>query len=248
MLFRSHKGWCDTELSTNEHTRKSKTEEIDMLRSDIDGLTSGIAQLTKDLATLSTEISAIDAAVAEATDIRNSETAANNVTITEARAAQSAVANAVKVLKEFYAKAGQATVLAQRQDPEAAPGGSREAPPAIFDAPYQGQQAENGGVLGMLEVIASDFARLEQDTIAEEETATAEYNGFMEDSSISKAQKESGIKSKEESKRQKEQTHAEKQESLESAESVLSTAEDEFEKLKPACIEKIGRASCRERV
>ena len=61
--------------------------------------------------------------------------------------------------KEFYAKAGDATALLQQ--------------PEIFDAPYKGMQSENGGVVGMLEVIESDFARLESDTKAAEATAQA---------------------------------------------------------------------------
>merc|ERR1719375_1193745 len=32
----SHKGWCDTELSTNELTRKEKTEAVEMLHAEID--------------------------------------------------------------------------------------------------------------------------------------------------------------------------------------------------------------------
>merc|ERR1719305_1635929 len=33
-----HKGWCDTELSTNEQTRKEKTESVETLHAEIDQL------------------------------------------------------------------------------------------------------------------------------------------------------------------------------------------------------------------
>merc|ERR1711871_1847755 len=33
-----HKGWCDTELATNEHTRKEKTEAVETLHAEIDEL------------------------------------------------------------------------------------------------------------------------------------------------------------------------------------------------------------------
>ena len=33
-----HKGWCDTELSTNEQTRKEKTEAVETLHAEIDEL------------------------------------------------------------------------------------------------------------------------------------------------------------------------------------------------------------------
>jgi hypothetical protein len=52
----------------------------------------------------------------------------------DSQKAQKAVAQALQVLKEFYAKAGNATALIQQQ-PEA---------PGIFDSPYQGMGAESG--------------------------------------------------------------------------------------------------------
>jgi len=45
--------------------------------------------------------------------------------------------------------------------------------PGTFDSSFKGQQAESGGVMGMLEVIASDFARLESDTTAAEDQGAA---------------------------------------------------------------------------
>merc|ERR1712113_215377 len=159
-----HKGWCDTELSTNEQTRKEKTSAVETLHAEIDQLEASIAKLTEDIAELTEAVAALDAAMAKATTIRQEEKATNEQTIKDAQEAQTAVAQALTVLKEFYAKAGEATALLQQQ-PVA---------PEIFDSPYKGMQAENGGVVGMLEVIQSDFARLEADTSAAEATAQKE--------------------------------------------------------------------------
>merc|ERR1711904_368823 len=123
--------------------------------------------------------------MAKATTIRQEEKAKNTETIKDAQDAQTAVAQALTVLKEFYAKAGEATALLQQQ-PEA---------PEIFDSPYKGMQAENGGVIGMLEVIQSDFARLEAETTAAEDAAAKEYDQFMADSEADKAAKERDIES-----------------------------------------------------
>ena len=43
-----HKGWCDTELSTNEQTRKEKTSAVETLHAEIDELTASIAKLSQD--------------------------------------------------------------------------------------------------------------------------------------------------------------------------------------------------------
>merc|ERR1719333_1059382 len=120
--------------------------------------------------------------MAKATEMRQAEKAKNEETIKDSQDAQAAVAQAVVVLKEFYAKAAEATAFLQKQEP-------RAEPPAIFDSPYKGMQAGNGGVVGMLEVIESDFARLEADTKAAEESAQKEYDEFMTDSATDKSKK-----------------------------------------------------------
>merc|ERR1719284_2296924 len=131
-----HKGWCDTELSTNEQTRKEKTEAVETLHAEIDELQSSIAKLTEDISELTKAVAELDTAMAEATKLRQEEKAKNEQTIADAGEAQTAVAQALTVLKEFYAKAGEATALVQQQ-PVA---------PEIFDEPYKGMQGESGGI------------------------------------------------------------------------------------------------------
>merc|ERR1719424_1381309 len=108
--------------------------------------------------------------MAKATKLRTEEKAKNTETISDSQDAQTAVAQALTVLKEFYAKAGEATAFVQQPD--------------VFDSPYKGMGGESGGVVGMLEVIESDFARLESETKASEATAQKEYDEFMTDSKV----------------------------------------------------------------
>merc|ERR1719409_2685828 len=114
--------------------------------------------------------------MAEATDLRKEEKAKNTETVADAKEAQSAVAKALTVLKDFYAKAATATSLVQQKVQKKAP----------FEEAYTGMGGESGGVIGMLEVIESDFARLEADTSAAEAGAQKEYDAFMSDSTTDK--------------------------------------------------------------
>merc|ERR1719408_1076221 len=155
------KGFCDTELSTNEQTRKEKTDAVETLHAEIDQLEASISKLTEDISALTKAVAELDSAMAKATELRQEEKTENTQAIKDAGEAQTAVAQALTVLKEFYAKAAEATAFVQAQ-PEA---------PEVFDKPYKGMGAENGGVVGMLEVIESDFARLESETKAAEATA-----------------------------------------------------------------------------
>merc|ERR1719298_297522 len=60
-----HKGWCDTELATNEQTRNEKTEAVETLHAEIDELEASIAKLTEEVTELTEAVAAIDAAVAK---------------------------------------------------------------------------------------------------------------------------------------------------------------------------------------
>merc|ERR1711933_647445 len=214
-----HKGWCDTELSTNEQTRKEKTEAVETLHAEIDQLEASIAKLTEDIAELTKAVAELDAAMAKATKLRAEEKAKNTETIADSEEAQTAVAQALTVLKEFYAKAAEATSLLQQ--------------PEIFDSPYKGMQSENGGVVGMLEVIESDFARLESDTKAAEATAQKEFDEFMTDSKVDKAEKSTDIEHKTAKKQDESQALTVKKADLEGTQKELDAALAYFDKLKP---------------
>jgi len=218
-----HKGWCDTELSTNEQTRKEKTEAVETLHAEIDQLEASIAKLTEDISELTKAVAELDAAMAKATKLRQEEKATNTETISDSQEAQTAVAQALTVLKEFYAKAGDATAFMQQ--------------PEIFDAPYKGMQSENGGVVGMLEVIESDFARLESDTKAAEATAQKEYDEFMTDSKVDKAEKSTDIEHKTAKKQDESQAKTTKEKDLEGTQKELDAALAYFDKLKPSCVD-----------
>merc|ERR1719159_1801105 len=148
---------------------------VDKLTALIEELTAEITQLGKDAATLADEITAIDNAVFEATSVRNEEKAKNTQTIADSKVASEATARATQVLKDFYSQAS---------------------------GPVQGSSST--GVLGMLEVIQSDFVRLTTETTSAEDNAAKEYTAFMRDSKKNKAVKETDMKHKTNGKTTKE--------------------------------------------
>merc|ERR1740117_1671865 len=218
-----HKGWCDTELSTNEQTRKEKTEAVETLHAEIDELEASIAKLTEEITDLTKAVAELDSAVAKATSVREDEKAKNTVTIKDSQDAQTAVAQALSVLKDFYAKAAEATSFVQE--------------PEVFDEPYKGMGSENGGVVGMIEVIHSDFARLESETSASEAEAQKQYNKFMGDSSVDKAQKSKDIEHKSGKKQNHEQALQEAKTDLDGTQKEWDAALAYYEKLKPSCVD-----------
>merc|ERR1719387_660994 len=211
-----HKGFCDTELTTNKQTRDAKSEEAEELTAESEKLTADISLLAEQITTLGEQIAELDAMMAKATAQREDEKSKNKATIEDSKVAQAATQQAMSVLKEFYDKVGSLT-----QEDYAAKGPSG---PINYDSraiqildkgasllqtgetrnkePYKGM--EGGGVMGMLEVIESDFARLIAETTAAEQEAAAAYEKLSNDSAEDKAVKETDSKSKTGEKTRKE--------------------------------------------
>jgi chromosome segregation ATPase len=221
-----HKGWCDTEMGTNKQTREDKADQVSTLTAESEELSAKISKLSEEMAALSDDIAAIDKAVAEATDLRQKEKEKNTVTIEEAKVAQAAVAKAIAVLEEFYAKAADATSLAQMDQPE-----------GISDKPYTGMGGASGGIIGMLQVIESDFARLETETSSSEEQAEEEYTKFTDDSAQDKAVKNMDLENKGKDKTTAESDLVTTKSDLEATQKELDAALAYYEKLKPSCVD-----------
>jgi len=220
----AHKEWCDKELHDNKLIRDKKAAEIETLLASIDGLKAQIASMKKEIQTLLEEQAALASAMTEATKTREAEKAENAATIKDAQEAQVAVKAAVQVLDAWY---GQQALLQKKQVPE-------------MEA-YTGMKSSSGSdtnvVMGMLEIILSDFARVEADTEASEATAASEYKAFMKET---KATIES--KHKREFKLSLELDQAEYELSrdnkdLEAVQKEYGAAVDYFSSLKPMCIE-----------
>jgi hypothetical protein len=221
-----HKGFCDMEMATNKNTRDKKSEDVINLTAQIDELKASIAKIAQDIEGLSAEIAELDAAVAKATTERDEEKAKNTVIIKDAQGAQAAVKQALAVLNEFYEKAGEATALVQEH----------QEPPATFDEPYKGMGGESGGVVGMMEVIQADFARLESETTTAEGEAAKEYNEFMDDSRLSKTNKSADLDHKQEKKADQSTALASAETELAGTQKELDSANAYFDKLKPQCM------------
>jgi len=224
-----HKGWCDSELSTNKQTRDSKTDEADALKAEVEQLTADIAKLTSEVSDLMNEVADIDSNIAKATEDRDAEKAKNAQTLTDAKNAQQAVAQALAVLKDFYAKAAESDSLVQED--------AETESPASFAQVNSPVGGGSSGVIGMLEVVESDFARLESDTAAAESESQRAFDDFIGDSRKDKAVKSTDAKHKGSTKQAKESALASAKKDLRGTSEELEAAMTYFEKLKPSCVD-----------
>lgn len=218
------KGFCDTELATNKQTRDIKADKVDELTAGIDEHTAKKEKLTTEIAELSAAIAETKKQQADITALRDEEKAKNQGIIQDAKEGQAAVERAIKVLKDFYAKASEASFLQ----------GGEEIAQAM-KAPYQ--PGEDGGIMGMLEVIVSDFARLEADTTSAEDAAQEDYEKFMTDADEDVAVKDTEVAHKTDAKQRCEEMLAELHKDLEVVQAELDAALQYYEKLRPDCVD-----------
>jgi len=259
-----HEGFCDTELGKSKITRTKLSEEIDGLEASVEDGKATIALLTDETAMLTKEVAELVKAMAEATEMREEEKATNAKTIKDAQAAKAAVQAAISVLQDFYAKASTATALmqAQRAQPKdkqwglkkevkmgseewnslANPGsegvdtGHKEGMQTLGDV-YQGAQDEAGGVLGLLEVIESDFATLEADTSVSETEAQKTYETFMAESKKNQAVKEKKIRMNDSDLASAKAKLTEDTADMKATQDQLLAANRYYDKLVPQCID-----------
>jgi len=214
-----HKQWCDEQLHDNKLKREKKTSKVNKLTATIEALTQDIASMAKKIQTLKEEQVDLTMAMSKSTTQRDQEKATNKDTMADAAAGEQATKAALVVLKEFYASQGSFV----QQVPEM--------------AAYKGMSSAKGGVVGMLEVITSDFARLFADTKASEGAAQTEYDAFMKDATASsKAKHDLEFKTSLE-KDKTEFESGETTKDLESTQSELDKALEYQQYLKPVCLE-----------
>mmetsp|Transcript_49905 Transcript_49905/g.78973 ORF Transcript_49905/g.78973 Transcript_49905/m.78973 type:complete len:714 (-) Transcript_49905:23-2164(-) len=255
-----HEGFCDTEMGKNKITRAKLTEDIDALQAAIEDGEATIMHLTSEMATLSKEVAELQGSMVESTKLRQKEKAANKATVEDAVAAQKAVAAATAILKDFYEKASMATGFVQIERPKmgtdewdslANPNYKGPVDKGLktgaswghtdgmqtFGKKYTGQQDEAGGVLAMLEVIASDFSNLEAETKASEAASQNSYDEFMVESKKSKAVKEKKIEMDTADKAAAKSKLSEDTTDLKGTQDQLLAADRYYEKLVPQCID-----------
>jgi predicted nucleic acid-binding Zn-ribbon protein len=252
----NHEGFCDAEIGKSKITRTKLQEDIDSLAAAVDEGKATILHLTNSIAALSKQVADIDSAVKEAAELRKSEKDTNAQTVEEAKLAQEKVQAATAVLKDFYAGAADATGFVQTAaSAKGVPMGSEQwnslANPAFkgevdlghkkgmqtFGKKYTGQQDSAGGVLALLEVILSDFANLEADTIASENQAQNAFEEFVTVSNKDKAVAEKQIEMESADKTTAAARLQQDTADWKATQDELLAAERYYDKLVPQCMD-----------
>jgi len=181
----NQKGWCDKATADAEEKRDYSASQVEELNGEMARLEALRDKLTEEIGVLDTEIADLKARQAEAEQQRADEKAENAVTVEEAEAGLEAVTQAIDILDKFYKTVAKSTVFQQQGGP------ADDAPDAGFDngESYNGAQGASTGIIGMMDVIKSDFERTISVTEKTEAQAEQDHLKFMTETGISLAEK-----------------------------------------------------------
>jgi len=177
-------GFCDEQLGKARKDRDYRFQDVNSLSIDLGSLEVKRDELQAEIAQLQKDITALDKALQDATDNRKKEKANNLKTIKDASSGLGAVTEAITILSAFYQQSAKATVLVQ-----ASPVNEDTQGPG-FEGAYRGKQEGSNGIIGMLEVIKSDFDRTVRHTADAEAKAHADFVEFDRESRIDMSGKE----------------------------------------------------------
>jgi len=228
--------YCQTELATNKQTRTNKASEVEELTAASEQLAAESAKLADEIQQLSDAIAELKGQQAEATKIRGEEKATNTKTVADAKEAQIGVAKAAQVLRDFYTQASESSFLQGAQG-DGAGQMLRSEMSQASSAPYKGMQDTSTGIFGMLEVVLSDFVRLETETLQAEDAAASACQKFMDESNESIAVKEAEVEHKTSTKGLTDEKARSTTRELKLTQEELDKALDYHEKLKAQCVD-----------
>jgi peptidoglycan hydrolase CwlO-like protein len=225
------KGFCDTELGKARKDRDFRLADIKKLNTELGSLEIKKDDLEAELEDLTSAITKLTADLETADKDRKSEKEVNMQTLKDARDGLAAVKEAINVLKVFYKNAAKAAVLAQASPVDEDTDG------AGFSGAYKGNQAQSTGIIGLLEVMKSDFERTLKVTDAAEKKSAAEFVKFDRTARSDIGGKETKVKLDKEDLATTKNAIEQGLLDLQSNQDLLDGAVKTIEELKPTCID-----------
>mmetsp|Transcript_37056 Transcript_37056/g.67500 ORF Transcript_37056/g.67500 Transcript_37056/m.67500 type:complete len:761 (+) Transcript_37056:130-2412(+) len=228
----NQKGYCDKAIADSTQKRTYAAEKVEALNANLAELEATRDSLAEGMSTLSGEIADLKAKQSSAEKQRSEEESANAATVQEAKEGLSAINLAIDIMDKFYKTVAKAEVsLVQGPADDAPDAGFKN-----FEA-YKGSQAESGGIIGMMDVIKSDFERTIADTQAAEAAAKMEHLEFTTATQKSIKTKETAESQKSKIKGEVDSTILEDKASLGAQMTILQTAVTELIAWKAECID-----------
>lgn len=216
----TEKAYCDEEMGKTEAKRGELMDDNAKLTAKIDQATSKSVALKEDIKQLEAELAVLTKKQAEMDKIRKEQNEDFLVAQKELTQGLAGVRKALSVLRDYYAS-----------------GDSFVQQPAMPKTHSKSTGAGNG-IIGILEVVESDFAKNLAKEEAQEEDSQSEYDQITQENKVSKTMKDQDVKYKTKEVKGLKKAIADMSSDRETISNELAAVNEYYAKLKDRCVAK----------
>jgi len=207
----SHKAFCDKELANSGAKKEDAELEVEKITTRIEQMATHAEKLKEQVAALRKALAELVASQGQMDKLRAEESAIFATGKAEMEKGIEGVKYALRVLRDYYAT--------QSEDTDAAAGAG-------------------SGIIGLLQVVESDFSKGLAQMVAEEDSAAAAYEQESKDIAIEKATKEKDVEYKTKEAASLDQSVAEASSDRSSEQAQLDAITEYVTKLQETCVAK----------
>jgi len=207
----THKAFCDKELKETKVKQADKNAEIQKLSTKIDGMAARSSQLKAEVAELEKALAELAAAQAAMDKLRGEENAAYVTGKADLEQGIAGIKAALKVLRDYYGK---------------------------DDKSHEAAEGAGQGIIGLLEVIESDFSTGLTEMVATEKAAAVAYDKETKENEIEKTSNDQAVKYKTQEATDLDKAAAEASSDREGVSTELDAVMEYLASLEKQCIAK----------
>jgi len=221
----TEKAYCDEQMSKTEARQTELEDDVARLTSRIDQATARSKSLKAQVKQLQADLAELAKLQAEMDTTRQEENAAYVEAKADLEEGLGGVRQALGVLRDYYGSGASAASMMQLMQP---------ATPEL----HEKAQGAGNSIIGILEVVESDFAKNLAQEETEEADAAAEYEKTTQANKVTRTMKEQDVKYKTQEFVGLDKNIAEMSADRKSTQAELDAVNDYYDKIKDRCIAK----------
>jgi len=232
----TQKGVCDTGMAKAIGDRDTANAKIEVANAKITTNTATKNSLEDEIDTLNGQIAELKKGLLEATELRDGDKADNAKAIRMSQDGADAVNLALGTLKSFYDSALMQT--GKYTPPKSDRDGNTvgDLAPDFAGEKYHGAGAESGGIVGILEVILSDFERTNKQTKSDEKDSSDAFDQFEKETNDDVDKKNKRIGKADGELADANANILEQEQALSDANELLDSSKEALEGLEAMCV------------
>jgi septal ring factor EnvC (AmiA/AmiB activator) len=217
------KAYCDDQMAKTEEKKSELEEDLAKLTANMDKAAATSETLKGEVKVLQEELANLANMQAEMDKVRADEKAAYDKAVAELTLGLAGVRKALDILRGYYGSQAESEALLQQP-----------AKPVNFKK----AEGAGGSIIGILEVVESDFAKNMAEDEQEESDSVEAYEKQTQDNKLETTEKQQSVKYKVQEFKALDKALADMASEKETLDTQLKAVNDYYDKIKDRCIAK----------